>query len=137
MMRRIAFPFVLIGLAGSLGCNSEPVMAPGITAAQLCARQAYLIAEQSPYPTLNEIFDTMAQTLPGGFAGMAVGEWYLQDTTLADTARATAAVLSACPGAQAQNIWEVVQTKPVRPVPDAALAISIGKLFGQAAPSSP
>src|SRR4051812_41959427 len=98
-VRSIADALAAISLASSVGCASDPIVAPGITAAQLCARQDSAIADQPPFPNINSILDTMGRLLPGGFGGLAANEWYLQQPALADTVRATAAILRACPGA--------------------------------------
>jgi hypothetical protein len=113
--RRAALGLALCANLTSLACANDS-LSPGISAAQLCARQDSLVATQQPYPTLNETFDTMARLLPGGFAGLAVDSWFLQTAELADTARKTAAILGACPHAQAPNLWAIVQTTPVHAV---------------------
>jgi hypothetical protein len=115
-VRRTAAAFAFIAVVAPQGCGSKSIVAPGITAAQLCARQDSLIAAQSPFPNINEIYDTIARLLPGGFGGLAVDALYLQQPALADTARATAAVLGACPGAQEPTLWAIIQTVPARRV---------------------
>jgi hypothetical protein len=124
MVRLTALGFAFIAAANALACTDAAVLAPGVTAAELCARQDSLVANESSLPTINEIFDTMARLLPGGFAGLAADGWYLQTPALADTARRTAAVLAACPRAQAPNLWAIVQTTPAHGVSYSWLQLS-------------
>lgn len=100
-------------VGSAIACGADRTLSP-ITAAQLCAQQDALVAAAGPSPNLDDDFDILAHLLPGGFGGLTVNYWYLKQPALADTARATARALSACPGEPFVNLWAVVQLAPVR-----------------------
>lgn len=103
---------VLLVACAGLNCGTADLERP-ITPAQLCARRD-TVRMQIPGSTLDDDFEIIARLLPGGFGGLTTSYIFLKQPALADTGRASARTLAACPGETLTNLWTIVQFAPVR-----------------------
>ena len=84
-----------------VGCSGIPEPRP---AAELCAR-AELAAEAVPPVTMDDEFEILARTLPGGFAGVTSSDVFLKHPDFAETVRESARRLGSCPNRPVSTTW--------------------------------
>jgi hypothetical protein len=86
----------------------------GLTAAPLCARRDSLWA-QTDTRSGDDVFESAARLLPGGFGGLTTTHFFLKEPLLVDSARGVARILSSCPGDTTwRRMWEIIAHAEVR-----------------------
>jgi hypothetical protein len=90
---------------------------PGpLDTAEICARDA-IAAEEVGTSTMDDEFEIIARTLPGGFAGVTTTEMFLKRPEFAETVRESARRLGSCPNRHVSTLYlYLIQHNDVREV---------------------